>query len=263
LNGTNIPGAIFDSLTTGLGGRYNASIINQFGCVDTIAQAYTLIKMSQPVLKMTYDTWCINTSVNFRNLTDTSTTGQINWLWRFGDGNTATGYNSSNTYLVGGVHHIRLQADQVNCPAYTTTYDTTIDVQIPIAPVIHPSVSAYKSVPTPVAGRSIPGYKYRWTPSWGINLPDSASALFNYTNTQNYAINLISPGGCVTHDSLLVRVFDDKMVELLVPKSFTPNGDGVNDKLYSYLAGIKEFHYFKIYNRFNQLMFETKNYDEE
>ncbi|OYY23185.1 MAG: hypothetical protein B7Y69_04935, partial [Sphingobacteriia bacterium 35-40-8] len=262
LNGNNIPGAIFDSLTTGLGGRYNASIINQFGCVDTIAQPYTLIKMSQPVLKMTYDTWCINTAVNFRNLTDTSTTGQINWLWRFGDGNTATGYNSSNTYLVGGVHHIRLQADQVNCPAYTTTYDTTIDVQIPIAPVIHPSVSAYKSVPTPVVGRSIPGYKYRWTPSWGINLLDSASALFNYTNTQNYAINLISPGGCVTRDSLLVRVFDDKMVELLVPKSFTPNGDGVNDKLYSYLAGIKEFHYFKIYNRFNQLMFETKNYDE-
>jgi len=262
LNGVNIPGAIFDSLTTGLGGRYNASIINQNGCVDTIAQPYTLIKMSQPVLKMTYDTWCINTAVNFRNLTDTSTTGQINWLWRFGDGNTATGYNSSNTYLVGGVHHIRLQADQVNCPAYTTTYDTTIDVQIPIAPVVHPSVSAYKSIPTPVAGRTIPGYKYRWTPSWGINLPDSASALFNYTNTQNYAINLISPGGCVTHDSLLVRVFDDKMVELLVPKSFTPNGDGVNDKLFSYLAGIKEFHYFKIYNRFNQLMFETKNYDE-
>ncbi len=99
LNGTNFPGAIFDSLTTGLGGRYNASIINQYGCVDTIAQAYTLIKMSQPILKMTYDTWCINTAVNFRNLTDTSTTGQINWLWRFGDGNTATGYNSSNTYL--------------------------------------------------------------------------------------------------------------------------------------------------------------------
>jgi gliding motility-associated-like protein len=262
LNGSNVPGALFDSLTTGLGGKYNARIINQFGCVDTIAQSYTLIKMSQPVLKINYDTWCINTTVNFRNLSDTSTTGQIKWLWKFGNGNSATGYNSSNTYLVGGVYHIRLQADQLNCPAYTTTYDTTIDVQIPIAPVIHPSAWAYKSVPTPVAGRTIPGYKYRWTPSWGINLPDSSSALFNYTNTQNYAINLISPGGCITHDSLLVRVYEDKLVELLVPKSFTPNGDGVNDKLFSYLAGIKEFHYFKIYNRFNQVMFETKNYDE-
>jgi gliding motility-associated-like protein len=46
-----------------------------------------------------------------------------------------------------------------------------------------------------------------------------------------------------------------------VPKSFTPNGDGVNDVLYPYLAGIKTFKYFKIYNRFNQLMFETTNPD--
>ena len=262
LNGTNIPGAIVDSISTGIGGRYNAIIINKNGCQDTIAQPYTLIKMAQPVLKFSYDTYCINTAVNFKNLTDTSTTGTINWLWRFGDGNTATGYNSSNTYLVGGNHHIRLQANQVNCPAYTTTFDSTIDIQIPIAAVVFPSVSAYKSVPTPISGRSFPGYRYRWTPSAGINLPDSSSVSFNYTNTQNYAISLISAAGCVTKDSLLVRVFDDKMVELLVPKSFTPNGDGVNDKLYTYLAGIKEFKYFKIYNRYNQLMFETKNYDE-
>jgi gliding motility-associated-like protein len=155
-----------------------------------------------------------------------------------------------------------LQADQVNCPAYTNTFDSSIDIQIPIPAVVLPSANAYRSVPTAIAGRSIAGYRYRWTPSWGINLPDSSSVLFNYTNTQNYAISLISAAGCVTNDSMLVRVYDDKLVELLVPKSFTPNGDGVNDKLYTYLAGIKEFKYFKIYNRYNQLMFETKNYDE-
>jgi len=35
----------------------------------------------------------------------------------------------------------------------------------------------------------------------------------------------------------------------------------VNDILYPYLTGIKQFNYFKVFNRFNQLMFETKNYD--
>jgi hypothetical protein len=35
----------------------------------------------------------------------------------------------------------------------------------------------------------------------------------------------------------------------------------VNDVLFPYLTGIKEFRYFKVYNRQNQLMFETKNYD--
>jgi gliding motility-associated-like protein len=31
--------------------------------------------------------------------------------------------------------------------------------------------------------------------------------------------------------------------------------------LYTYLAGIKEFHYFRIFNRFGKLMFETNNSD--
>ena len=56
-------------------------------------------------------------------------------------------------------------------------------------------------------------------------------------------------------------MFDDKLVDILVPKSFTPNGDGVNDILYPYLTGIQTFQYFKVYNRFGKLMFETNNYD--
>lgn len=125
-----------------------------------------------------------------------------------------------------------------------------------------PSLSAYKTVPLPASVRSIPGYRYRWTPSKGINLPDSANVIFNHTTTQQYLVNLISQAGCVTNDSLLIRVFDDKLVDIFLPKAFTPNNDGVNDKLFPYLTGIKEFRYFKIFNRFNQLLFESKNYDE-
>ena len=61
---------------------------------------------------------------------------------------------------------------------------------------------------------------------------------------------------------MLVRVFDNSIVNILVPKSFTPNGDGINDKLFPYLSGIKTFQYYKVFNRFGKLMFETRNYDE-
>jgi gliding motility-associated-like protein len=125
-----------------------------------------------------------------------------------------------------------------------------------------PTVSAYKTVPTPVSVRSIPNYRYQWTPSWGIDFQNSPNVNFNYTNTQQYVVNLISPAGCVTRDSVLVRVYDKQVVDIFMPKSFTPNNDGVNDKLYPFLSGIKEFKYFRIYNRFNQLMFESKNYDD-
>jgi gliding motility-associated-like protein len=95
----------------------------------------------------------------------------------------------------------------------------------------------------------------------GIDFPDSPSVKFNHQVTQQYLYNLISPGGCVTPDTVLVRVFEDKLVDIFVPKSFTPNGDGINDVLYPYLTGIGTFKYFRIFNRFGKLMFETTNPD--
>ena len=43
---------------------------------------------------------------------------------------------------------------------------------------------------------------------------------------------------------------------MYVPTAFTPNKDGKNDFLHPILRGIKEIHYFKIFNRWGQLLFE-------
>lgn len=261
INGSPVPGAVTDSLGTLRQGNYNAILTNQYGCKDTAAKPASLTYITQPVLRFSYDSYCINKIINFTNRTDTAFTGPVQWLWDLGDSTFANTYHAADVYTGGGDRHVRLSATQLYCPAYTTSMDTTINIQYPIAPVRLPSVSAYKNVFTPVAARNIPGYRYLWTPSRGIDMPDSAMANFNYQNTQDYVINLISPGGCVTYDSLLVRVFDNNLVDILVPKSFTPNGDGVNDILYPYLTGIKTFQYFKVYNRYGKLMFETTNPD--
>jgi gliding motility-associated-like protein len=262
LNGALLTGATKDSLFTSLPGRYSAILTNSVGCSDTLTSTYTLNKITKPIIKLAYDSYCVNTRMNITNLTDTSTIGSTNWLWDFGDGNIQSTFHSFNTFSTGGDYHITLKATQLNCAASSSQLDTTVDIQVPISGITMPSVSAYKSVSTPLRIRSIPTYRYRWTPSWGISNRDSANVNFSFASTQQYVVNLISPAGCVTRDSLLVRVFDNKLVDILVPKAFTPNTDGVNDRLFPYLTGIKDFRYFKIFNRQNQLMFETKNYDE-
>jgi gliding motility-associated-like protein len=60
----------------------------------------------------------------------------------------------------------------------------------------------------------------------------------------------------VTVDSLLVRIFDNR---IFVPNVFTPNGDGINDKLFVNLAGIRQLRYFRIFNRYARLVFETND----
>ena len=44
--------------------------------------------------------------------------------------------------------------------------------------------------------------------------------------------------------------------KLGIPTAFSPNGDGVNDKLFILGSGFQQVD-FKIYNRYGQLVFET------
>jgi gliding motility-associated-like protein len=42
-----------------------------------------------------------------------------------------------------------------------------------------------------------------------------------------------------------------------MPSGFTPNHDGRNDVIRPILAGIKQLIYFRVYNRWGQLVFST------
>jgi gliding motility-associated-like protein len=262
LNGTILQSANTDSIATLSAGTYQTLLTNQYNCSDTATGPVTLILAKPPILKFMVDTACIASKITFTNLTDTSKTGSLQWQWKFGDGNTSAVMNPVNTYQISGNYRISLSATQQFCTTYPPTIlDTTINIRFPIPGITMPSVSAYKGQLTPVSARALPGYKYQWLPSAGIQQPDSSSTNFNLSNTQQYAIKLISPDGCITTDSLLIRVFEENTVNIFVPKSFTPNGDGVNDILYPYIAGIQQFHYFRILNRFGKLIFESKNAD--
>jgi len=73
---------------------------------------------------------------------------------------------------------------------------------------------------------------------------------------------MTSTDGCITVDTLDIKVFDSALVNIFIPKSFTPNGDGINDILYPYLAGMKSLTYLKIIDKYGKIMFETKNSTE-
>jgi gliding motility-associated-like protein len=49
------------------------------------------------------------------------------------------------------------------------------------------------------------------------------------------------------------------MINIYVPKVFTPNGDGTNDVLKPILVGMSAFHYFSVYNRWGNLLFTTED----
>jgi len=42
-----------------------------------------------------------------------------------------------------------------------------------------------------------------------------------------------------------------------IPNAFTPNGDGINDRLSVKALGFIELDYFRIYNQWGELVYET------
>ena len=72
-----------------------------------------------------------------------------------------------------------------------------------------------------------------------------------------YRIELKTASGCITIDTQLVKI--NKDIVIYVPNAFTPNNDGLNDFLKPFMIGIKELKYFKIFNRWGQLIYETSD----
>ena len=84
--------------------------------------------------------------------------------------------------------------------------------------------------------------------------------IFNYDQQEEYTIRITSDSGCIIVDTLLVQLNTINLTNpssLVVPKAWTPDGNGINDKLFPLTKNIKQLIYFRIFNRWGQLVFET------
>ncbi len=127
----------------------------------------------------------------------------------------------------------------------------------------YPAVTTAPNTSVPLNARDLgPNYSYSWMPPVGLNFTDVKDPTFNYNQQTQYTITLTPPdGSCPTVDTLLVTIKQQDLEcssKIDVPKAWSPNGDGHNDKLYPLTICIKELKYFRVFNRWGQLVFETK-----
>jgi gliding motility-associated-like protein len=114
--------------------------------------------------------------------------------------------------------------------------------------------------------RVIPTYTYGWEPRVGLNNYTTPTPVFNYGKQVEYQIRMVSSGGCITVDTMTVRVANQQEpnapCDFFIPNAFSPNGDGRNDTYFPFTVNIKEIKFFRIFNRWGELVFETKAFGE-
>lgn len=110
-------------------------------------------------------------------------------------------------------------------------------------------------------GHEVGGIDFRWTPSGDLDNPTSQHPTATPADTLAcYTVTATAPSGCTATDSVCVSCTEVICGAPLftIPNAFTPNGDGVNDRICFNSDELVEFS-IAIFNRWGEKVYESTN----
>ena len=250
-NGNEINGATNQTYTANAAGSYTV-ITTVNNCPSNASNSVTVtISPNSPTPAIAANgplTFCANGNVV---LSSNAASGN---QWYISGYPIAQANGTTYTAVSAGVYTV-IATDPNSCPSAASD-----GVSITILPSPHgiryDAINTAANTATILQARDF-GEDYSWIPSTGLTDATTATPTFNYTETTDYLIHITTSAGCFTDDTVLVNVYDVKGI--LVPTAFTPNGDGLNDVLKPFTIDIKQLNYFRIFNKWGQLIFESNN----
>ncbi len=204
--------------------------------------------------------FCPNVPITFTDKS-VATYKPINfWNWNFGDGSVSD--NTQNP-----THLFPNQS--------TTGYDVTLisgnakgcrDTMTKNIPIAYVNIRTGNDTIIPrntyLQLVATGGISYTWLPSTFLDNSSiyNPTGYFTTSGIYPYVVQGITKDGCIGYDTINITVSNEPYI--FVPNAFTPNGDGSNDFLKIIASGYKKLNYFKIFNRWGQMVFNTSNFKQ-
>lgn len=251
-------GATYNTMKPGV---YQVEFTSDKGCRSMGTDFVNLTLIRKPSARFSLDVYCAGTPAQLSNQSQSSQSGTVSYLWSFYDGKKSALENPVYQFPSAGSYKITLCVIPNACPQLLDS--TSRNIQIEAAPpgIAYPAVNSMVGKSISLVARPI-GDFYAWKPASGLNSPFIRIPLLNTpAKEQVYTVDITTRSGCKTVDTQLVRIFDEQ--QIFVPKGFTPNGDGNNDKVYPILVGIAVFKSIKIFNRWGVMVFQSSATDPE
>ena len=188
--------------------------------------------------------------------------GGVNqWKWTFDDNTTSTEQNPVKLYTQFGQKQVKLKVSNGVC-SDSMTRSFLLDNEL----------KAIFSAPEDVCPQDAVQFKdssIGQIIGWNWNLGNGTFSHLQTPPSQQYNISIRSQVFAITltvqntlgcRDSVTHTLTAHSSCYIDVPTAFTPNGDGLNDYLYP-LSGFKASNLeFRVYNRYGQLLFSTRDW---
>jgi gliding motility-associated-like protein len=175
----------------------------------------------------------------------TGGSGSYVFSWSNGaTGNSVTGLAPGN-YLV-------IATDQNGCTASTQVSVSSTSAS-GVSLVANDTLLVYgDSVTLQVLGANT----YLWAPPEGLSCTNCPSVIASPLASTIYQVTGVDSSGCGYLLNVKLEV-EIELNEIFVPDAFSPNSDGINDKVFV-RGSIKEFS-FSVFNRWGEMVFRTQN----
>ncbi|MBI2729616.1 MAG: PKD domain-containing protein [Sphingobacteriales bacterium] len=247
-------------------GPYTVSlkVTSKDGCSSAASKQLTEVFPQPQAMFNAVNEVCVGKDIQFTDLSSGIVSPVNKWQWNFGDGTSSSLQSPVHLYKDPGFYTATLTI-------YTTEgcVSNLNTKQISIRP--YPAISAgpdlfvledgEKTIQSSVNASTPYGNieTYLWTPSTYLSATNILNpVIINPKNDITYKLTATGTGGCVSTDEVFVKVLKG----LVIPNTFTPNGDGANDTwiiqyLDSYPGSVVE-----IYNAVGQLLFRSIGYNK-
>lgn len=165
----------------------------------------------------------------------------------------AYGSNVNYTYNKGGVYTVTLSLFTDHECTTTVTKDVIIYEVLPFA-----GNDTIVAKGQPLQLNASGGDFYSWSPPDGLSNTGIADPVLNWSQDATYTLEVSNTQGCVGYDTIHVKYYTGP--DIYVPSAFSPNGDGQNDRFRFIPVGITEYKYFRIFNRWGQLLYSSTDF---
>jgi gliding motility-associated-like protein len=124
--------------------------------------------------------------------------------------------------------------------------------------VAGPDQQIFKGQTVRLSANSPQDVRFQWSPEYEISCVSCPFPDVSPRKDITYVVTAIDNAGCLAQDSVSLRVWEScDARNVLIPNTFTPNNDGVNDVFQVRGNGLSNIKLIRIFNRWGEKVFES------